>query len=159
MAFDSVVTLFLSCRYVADSSTYIVKLHPIYTYDIECDSELVTLQFVRTDCRFRCELLAGHVDTMPLQKALPAAPGGSQPLPEGMLWLLLTGKIPTASQVEGLSSELQGRAKLPSHINGVLKTLPAGTHPMTQLSIAVMALQPASKFAQAYQQGARMLHP
>ena len=90
-----------------------------------------------------------------LQKSLPAAPGGSQPLPEGLLWLLLSGDVPTKSQVEGLSANLRGRSKLPDHVLTMLASLPTGTHPMTQFSMAVMALQPASKFAQAYQDGAR----
>ena len=33
------------------------------------------------------------------QKLLPAAPEGFEPLPEGLFWLLLTGKIPTKEQV------------------------------------------------------------
>lgn len=32
------------------------------------------------------------------QKALPKAPGGEEPLPEGIWWLLLTGEVPTAAQ-------------------------------------------------------------
>ena len=44
----------------------------------------------------------GH--TIPdLQKILPVAKGGvvgqNEPLPEGLLWLLLTGEVPTESQV------------------------------------------------------------
>ena len=33
------------------------------------------------------------------QKLLPAAPGGSEPLPEGLFWLLLTGDVPSKAQV------------------------------------------------------------
>merc|ERR1712158_172860 len=33
------------------------------------------------------------------QELLPKAPGGEEPLPEGLFWLLLTGEIPTAEQV------------------------------------------------------------
>jgi len=33
-----------------------------------------------------------------LQKALPKAPGGEEPLPEGLFWLLLTGEVPTYEQ-------------------------------------------------------------
>ena len=35
-----------------------------------------------------------------LQEKLPSYPGGSEPQPEGLLWLLLTGEIPTAYQVD-----------------------------------------------------------
>lgn len=34
-----------------------------------------------------------------IKKLLPKAPGGEQPLPEGLFWLLLTEDIPTADQV------------------------------------------------------------
>jgi citrate synthase len=41
------------------------------------------------------------------QKLLPKAPGGEQPLPEGLFWLLLTGKVPTEAQVQGVSKVSQ----------------------------------------------------
>ncbi|KAL1473007.1 hypothetical protein MTO96_022576, partial [Rhipicephalus appendiculatus] len=33
-----------------------------------------------------------------IRKLLPKAPGGEEPLPEGLFWLLLTGDIPTPEQ-------------------------------------------------------------
>ena len=33
------------------------------------------------------------------QQVLPKAPGGEEPLPEGLFWLLATGNIPTNDQV------------------------------------------------------------
>ena len=33
------------------------------------------------------------------QKVLPKAPGGEEPLPEGLFWLLMTGDVPTQEQV------------------------------------------------------------
>lgn len=50
-------------------------------------------------------------------------------------------QIPTKEQVSGLSEELQARSRLPLHVLKVLESLPEGTHPMTQLSTAVLALQ------------------
>lgn len=88
-----------------------------------------------------------------LQRVLPKAPGGEEALPEGLLWLMLTGEVPTQAQVQGLSRDLEARSELPQHVLSVLKALPKGTHPMTQLSIGIMALQPDSKFAKAYQAG------
>ena len=35
------------------------------------------------------------------QKLLPHAPGGAEPLPEGLFWLLVTGEVPTDAQVSG----------------------------------------------------------
>jgi citrate synthase len=90
-----------------------------------------------------------------LQEKLPAAKEGGEPLPEGLMWLLLTGELPSAEQVAELSGELRSRAELPRHVTRALAELPPGTHPMTQLSIAVLALQPTSEFAKAYSEGMR----
>lgn len=92
----------------------------------------------------------GH--TIPqLQNVLPKAPGGGEePLPEGMLWLLVTGEVPTAEQVRGLSEELHERSKLPDFTAEQLAAFPADMHAMTQLSTAVLSMQPGSKFAAAY---------
>jgi len=88
-----------------------------------------------------------------LQAVLPTAGGGHEPLPEGLLWLLLTGDIPSVAQVSELSAELQIKSALPPHVLKVLKSLPERTHPMTQFSIGVMAMQDQSVFARAYQAG------
>ena len=37
------------------------------------------------------------------QELLPRVPGGEEPLPEGLFWLLVTGKIPTKEQADALS--------------------------------------------------------
>lgn len=88
------------------------------------------------------------------QAKLPAAPGGSEPLPEAMLWLLLTGEIPTPEQVEGLRKDLHERAaKVDPKVEAIVKSLPNNLHPMTQLSMAILALQGDSLFAKAYQDG------
>ncbi|CAL5218955.1 g707 [Coccomyxa viridis] len=89
-----------------------------------------------------------------LQRMLPGAKPGGEPLPEGLLWLLLTGDIPSKEQVDALSAELAERGKnIPAHVDTILTDLPPGTHPMTQFSIATLALQPESRFAQAYAKG------
>jgi citrate synthase len=67
--------------------------------------------------------------------------------------LLLTNEIPTESQVRGLTKELHSRAKLPAHVEPLIRSLPKNMHPMTQLSTAVLACQPDSQFAAAYAQG------
>lgn len=85
---------------------------------------------------------------------LPTARPGGEPLPEGLLWLLLTGEVPTAAEAASVTAELHARAKLPAHVAPLIRSLPKGMHPMTQLSIAVMAMQTDSKFAKAYHSGA-----
>lgn len=46
-----------------------------------------------------------------IQKALPAAEGGNEPLPEGLFWLLITGDIPTKAQVYNKSIQLSTKFK------------------------------------------------
>ncbi|XP_015366166.1 PREDICTED: probable citrate synthase 2, mitochondrial isoform X1 [Diuraphis noxia] len=87
------------------------------------------------------------------QKLLPKAPGGSEPLPEGLFWLLITGEIPTPEQVKWVSKTWAERAELPSHVVTMLNNLPNTVHPMTQLTSAVALLNSESKFVQAYTNG------
>lgn len=84
------------------------------------------------------------------QKVLPKAPGGSEPLPEGLFWLLVTGEVPTEAQVKSLSREWAERAALPQHVVTLLNNLPNTLHPMSQLSAAITVLNHDSKFAKAY---------
>jgi len=87
------------------------------------------------------------------QQKLPKAPGGSEPLPEGIFWLLLTGEVPTTAQVNALSKELSARSAVPDWVIKLVQGLPKEMHPMTQFNIAINALQTGSKFAKAYQDG------
>lgn len=87
------------------------------------------------------------------QKSLPAAEGGSEPLPESLFWLLLTGEVPNTTQVQSLSKDWASRSSIPKNVEDLIDSLPKTLHPMSQLSIAVTALQNDSKFAQAYQNG------
>lgn len=87
------------------------------------------------------------------QKVLPKAPGGGEPLPEGLFWLLITGDVPTEAQVRAVSKEWAERAELPAHVVALLNNLPSNVHPMSQLSSAVTVLNSESKFAKAYASG------
>lgn len=86
-------------------------------------------------------------------KILPTAPGGEAPLPEGALWLLLTGEVPKADAVAKMTAELHAREELPKEVHAIMDNLPKTMHPMTQLSIGLLALQPGSKFADSYSKG------
>lgn len=96
-----------------------------------------------------------------LQKLLPVADrdatpserANMEPLPEGLLWLLLTGEIPTNVQVARLTRDLHERSDLPDYVEQMIRDFPEGMHPMTQFSIAVMAMQSDSKMAAAYKAG------
>ncbi|KAK9282609.1 hypothetical protein L1049_010827 [Liquidambar formosana] len=87
------------------------------------------------------------------QKVLPSAKPGGEPLPEGLLWLLLTGKVPSKEQVDALSKELQSRASVPEYVYKAIDALPVAAHPMTQFATGVMALQVQSEFQKAYEKG------
>jgi len=84
---------------------------------------------------------------------LQKAPGGTEPLPEGVLWLLLTGKYPTDAQFKEFSADLKSRETIPQRTIDMIRALPRDTHPMTMLSMALMSLQKDSVFAQAYTDG------
>ena len=88
-----------------------------------------------------------------LRELLPQAPGGKEPLPEGLFWLMMTGEIPTKENVNWLSKEWFKRSKIPQYVYDTLRALPKGTHPMTQFSVAVMSLQNESIFAKRYEEG------
>uniref|UniRef100_A0A2Z5RE60 Citrate synthase n=1 Tax=Reticulitermes speratus TaxID=60591 RepID=A0A2Z5RE60_9NEOP len=87
------------------------------------------------------------------QKLLPKAKGGSEPLPEGLFWLLITGDVPNEAQVQAVSKEWAKRAALPSHVVTLLNNFPSTLHPMSQFSSAITSLNSESKFAQAYSTG------
>uniref|UniRef100_A0A2P2LLX5 Citrate synthase n=2 Tax=Rhizophora mucronata TaxID=61149 RepID=A0A2P2LLX5_RHIMU len=87
------------------------------------------------------------------QKLLPAAKPGGEPLPEGLLWLLLTGKVPSKEQVDALSKELCDRATVPDYVYKAIDALPVTAHPMTQFGAGVLALEVQSEFQKAYDKG------
>jgi len=87
------------------------------------------------------------------QQQLPRAPGSNQPLPEGLFYLLLTGRVPTAAETVAISQEWANRAHLPSHVVTLLNNMPSNVHPMTQFVAAIAALNSESKFAKAYAEG------
>ncbi|MEM9823724.1 MAG: citrate (Si)-synthase [Bacteroidota bacterium] len=88
-----------------------------------------------------------------LRELLPKAEGGKEPLPEGLFWLMLVGEIPTDEEVKWLCDQWRNRAVVPDHTFKVLDALPVGTHPMTQLSIAITSMQTASQFSRRYAEG------
>ncbi len=88
-----------------------------------------------------------------LQEKLPKAPGGSEPLPEGIFYLMLTGELPTEADVKELSADWAKRSAMPAHVTRTIDALPVETHPMTQFVVGVMALQTDSLFAKKYAEG------
>jgi citrate synthase len=88
-----------------------------------------------------------------LREKLPKAEGGTEPLPEGLFHLMLIGELPTQEDVDHLTAVWARRSHVPNYVFDVIESLPANTHPMTQFSIGVMALQRESIFAKEYAKG------
>lgn len=88
-----------------------------------------------------------------LQASLPKAPGGGEPLPEGLFHLMLLGELPTQQDAENITSIWQRRSHVPNHVFATIDALPITTHPMTMFVTGVMALQTESNFAKAYATG------
>jgi len=90
------------------------------------------------------------------QAILPSYAGPSdagEPTPEGLLWLLLTGEVPTKAQCDGVTAELFARSGLPDHVTALMASLPKTMHPMTQFALGLQACQTESAFAKAYHDG------
>jgi citrate synthase len=88
-----------------------------------------------------------------LSEKLTKAPNGSEPLPEGLFYLMLIGELPTDEDVHHLTSVWQRRSHVPNHVFDTIEALPITTHPMTQFVVAIMALQTESQFAKNYAKG------
>ncbi|MFZ9719360.1 MAG: citrate/2-methylcitrate synthase, partial [Chitinophagaceae bacterium] len=88
-----------------------------------------------------------------LQEKLPKAPGGSEPLPEGLFYLMLIGELPTQEEAEHVTDVWQRRSHVPNHVFAAIDALPLNTHPMTMFVTGVMALQTESYFAKKYSEG------
>jgi citrate synthase len=88
-----------------------------------------------------------------LQEKLPTSNNGSEPLPEGLFYLMLLGTLPNKEEVEHVTNVLQRRSHVPNHVFDAIEALPITSHPMTMFVVAVMALQTESYFAKAYAEG------
>lgn len=88
-----------------------------------------------------------------IQKNAPRTVEGGEPIPEGILWLLLTGEYPTATEITEFKDELYKRGELTADEENTIKALPKDMHAMTQFSMGVLACQPRSNFMAAYQGG------
>lgn len=88
-----------------------------------------------------------------LQQKLPKAKDGTEPLPEGLFYLMLIGELPDDEDVHHLTSVWQRRSHVPNHVFDTIDALPVTTHPMTMFTVGIMALQTESNFAKAYAKG------
>lgn len=88
-----------------------------------------------------------------LSDKLPRAKGSSEPLPEGLFYLMLIGELPAEEDVTNVTNILQRRANVPPHVFSAIDALPLAAHPMTMFVTGVMALQTESSFAKEYARG------
>ncbi len=88
-----------------------------------------------------------------LQEKLPKAKGGTEPLPEGLFYLMLIGELPTEEDVAHVTTVWQRRSHVPNHVFDVIDALPIESHPMTMFVSAILALQTESNFAKRYAEG------
>jgi citrate synthase len=88
-----------------------------------------------------------------LQEKLPKVKGGSEPLPEGLFYLMLVGSLPNEEDVHHITNVWQRRSHVPNHVFATIEALPVNTHPMTQFVTAIMALQTESSFSRRYAEG------
>ena len=94
----------------------------------------------------------GHKLFDVVEKAPTTTPGG-QPIPEGILWLLLTGEYPSDSEIADLKEELFKRGALSADQENLIKAFPKDMHAMAQFSAGILMCQPDSHFAKAYASG------
>jgi citrate synthase len=88
-----------------------------------------------------------------LQQKLPKAKGGSEPLPEGLFYLMLLGDLPSDEDAGHITNTWQRRSHVPNHVFTTIDALPVSTHPMTMFVVGIMALQTESNFAKEYAKG------
>jgi len=88
-----------------------------------------------------------------LQARLPKAKDGSEPLPEGLFYLMLIGELPDHEDVARVTSILQRRSHVPNYVFDTIESLPVSAHPMTQFVVGIMALQTESQFQKKYAAG------
>ncbi|MGQ9618170.1 MAG: citrate (Si)-synthase [Candidatus Aminicenantia bacterium] len=88
-----------------------------------------------------------------VREKLPRPAPEDEPYPTGLWYLLLTGEIPSKEEVLELEEEIKNRQEVPKYVFDVINALPKDTHPMTQISIGVLAMQRDSVFVKRYNEG------
>lgn len=84
---------------------------------------------------------------------LPKVAGYEMPFVEGFIYLLLTGDMPTETEVKEIADEFKERRFVPQYVFDILRAMPRDTHPMTMFSAAVLSMQRESIFAKKYAEG------
>jgi citrate synthase len=78
----------------------------------------------------------------------------TEKLPEEILWLLLTGELPSKDELNDLQKDLKERSeKFPAYIFKVIDAMPFDSHPMVMLNSAILVLERESLFRKKYDEG------
>ena len=83
-------------------------------------------------------------DLFKVRELAPKTVPGGQPIPEGVLWLLLTGSFPNEKEIGEFKEDMFRRGQLTADEEKLIKSFPKNMHPMTQFSAGVLACQPRS---------------
>ncbi len=86
-------------------------------------------------------------------KKLPRPEGAEMPYVEGLVYLLLTGEIPSESEVADVSYEFRKRRILPRYVYEVIDAFPNNSHPMAIFSTAILTMAKGSFFNTKYHAG------
>jgi len=78
-------------------------------------------------------------DLFKIRELAPKTVPGGQPIPEGVLWLLLTGEFPNEKEITDFKEDMYRRGQLTDEQESLIRAFPANMHPMTQLSAGVLA--------------------
>jgi len=74
-------------------------------------------------------------------------------LPEEILYLLITGELPSQEELEDLKNELRARSEVPNYVWDVLSAMPKDSHPMAMFSLAILSMEKESIFRKRYTEG------
>ena len=88
---------------------------------------------------------------------LPRPKGAEMPYVEGVFYLLLTGDIPSDSDVAEVVDEFSKRRILPRYVYEVIDAFPAISSPMAMFSSAILTMNRESFFNKKYHAGVNKL--
>jgi citrate synthase len=84
---------------------------------------------------------------------LPKPKGAEMPYVEGVIYLLLTGDIPTEQEITDFVDEFAQRRIVPDYVYEVIDAFPPQSHPMVIFSAALLTMHRESLFSKKYHQG------
>ena len=84
---------------------------------------------------------------------LPKPKGADMPYVEGLFYLLLTGDVPSETEVADVVDEFSKRRIIPRYIYELIDSFPCCSHPMTIFSSAILSMHRESFFTKKYYAG------